>query len=787
MAIAFLGLTAVVEPAEAAVESIDGDYRGGHVRFTVRFTEASSYYDGWEFQLFIDADDDAATGYSDGFDLLVRGVELAAPGELHLRWTGGGDGAGGWGATVATVPFVVIDARNLTFDVPLAPEAGLSDGNFRFDFESYYDGVIRSWVRDGYTESSRCYHDADCDDGQFCNGEEFCDDGVCQAGTDPCPGIPCDEAVDRCDPCTDDDECDDGFFCNGAEYCDEGVCRAGAEPCPDVPCDEAADECDTCVDDDDCDDGVFCNGAEYCEDRLCHAGPDPCPGALCDEAYDECAACFDDADCDDGLFCNGAERCANGSCQPGPDPCPDLTCDEAADRCATPVDCVTSTDRWQNVDLEPQSDVFSILFSATPHGGRVDALTGLSSGEAHAFGDSALTARFNIDGHIDAFDPEEPTPWDPGTLGWYRAMTHVPYTAGTVYHFRIVVDLPANTYDVYVTPDGGAEQTIAEGFAFREQAGDVAVLDHWHTWAGTGSHDVCDVRLAECDRAEECDDGLFCNGIEQCERGACRSGPDPCPGMGCSELLDQCTVMFDSDYDGDIDLDDFVDFSGCLTGEGVTARPRCRAVHDRDGDGDVDLLDYAEFQVAFDPPPPPPLFADWTGDGQVSLEDYAALTGCLSGPGRLAPPECRTFDADHDRDVDTLDFGQVQMAIAGAPVSWGADWDYSGFIDLADYRIFAICLHGPDTLELPACDPFDVNHDAHVDLEDYAAIQRAFVPPRRPNEGSRFVDVGELVRCAACMTGPNQPASGECRPFDMDGDADIDLADWQRWAIRLHE
>lgn len=46
-----------------------------------------------------------------------------------------------------------------------------------------------------------CVVDAECDDGQFCNGREVCSGSAlecCTPGTPPCPAGACDEAMDRC-------------------------------------------------------------------------------------------------------------------------------------------------------------------------------------------------------------------------------------------------------------------------------------------------------------------------------------------------------------------------------------------------------------------------------------------------------------------------------------------------------------------------------------------------------------------------------------------------------------
>jgi len=52
----------------------------------------------------------------------------------------------------------------------------------------------------------------------------------------------------------------------------------------------------------------------------------------------------------------------------------------------------------------------------------------------------------------------------------YSYMNLVPITNGKIYHFRIIADLTAETYSVYVTPNGGIETAIAEDYAFRTDA-----------------------------------------------------------------------------------------------------------------------------------------------------------------------------------------------------------------------------------------------------------------------------------------------------------------------------
>ncbi len=149
-----------------------------------------------------------------------------------------------------------------------------------------------------------CEFNSDCDDGLFCNGAETCVDGTCQPGTAVdcndgvgCTDDSCNETTDSCDNVANDANCDDGQYCNGAEWCDAvNDCQAGtAVDCNDGvactvdACNETTDSCDNTPDDGLCDDGQFCNGAETCDPLLgCQAGTDPCPGLDCDEVNDQC-------------------------------------------------------------------------------------------------------------------------------------------------------------------------------------------------------------------------------------------------------------------------------------------------------------------------------------------------------------------------------------------------------------------------------------------------------------------------------------------------------------------
>jgi len=147
--------------------------------------------------------------------------------------------------------------------------------------------------------------------------------------------------------------------------------------------------------------------------------------------------------------------------------------------------CATSTTAFQNSAFTSQNGSFTATFDATPNGAGLDAATGLSSGPAAAYTDMAVILRFNTGNTIDARNG-----------GAYAAANSIPYTAGTSYHFRVVVDVSSHTYSAYVTPAGSAEQTIGTGFAFRTEQAAVTSLANWTLTAITPSHTVCNFAIA---------------------------------------------------------------------------------------------------------------------------------------------------------------------------------------------------------------------------------------------------------------------------------------------------
>src|SRR5579859_1065930 len=150
-----------------------------------------------------------------------------------------------------------------------------------------------------------------------------------------------------------------------------------------------------------------------------------------------------------------------------------------------PPSCVTAPadDTWQNSVFTDQTGTFTASFDVTPSASPLNAVVGLSQGAQTAYTGFAALARFNPSGNIDARNG-----------GAYAAASTIPYSAGVSYHFRLVVNVPAHTYSVFVTPSGGGELTVGTDFAFRTEQSAVTDLNWWGAEASSsvaGSMQVC--------------------------------------------------------------------------------------------------------------------------------------------------------------------------------------------------------------------------------------------------------------------------------------------------------
>jgi slime mold repeat-containing protein len=189
----------------------------------------------------------------------------------------------------------------------------------------------------------RCSSDADCTDGNACNGAETCQGGVCVAGLPPdCDDgnqctRDCDPAVGCVNtPLANGTGCSDGDACTQSDTCQAGVCVGGAarncndgNPCTDDTCDPRTGCHHTPFPDGTpCVDGNACTYGEVCSIGKCVPGGtincgdgNPCTDDTCDPALGcRHTPVEDGAACSDGNACTTADSCQHGACVGGPPP-----------------------------------------------------------------------------------------------------------------------------------------------------------------------------------------------------------------------------------------------------------------------------------------------------------------------------------------------------------------------------------------------------------------------------------------------------------------------------------
>ena len=136
-------------------------------------------------------------------------------------------------------------------------------------------------------------------------------------------------------------------------------------------------------------------------------------------------------------------------------------------------------------------------FDVTPLINLLDGVIGYADTSVGiaAYRDMAMLVRMNENGQFDVRNGSG-----------YDADVVVSYTANSTYHIRMMTDLGAGTYDVWVTPSGGTETQIANDYIFRSDApqtddlGKVCLIDN-----NTGEFRVENHTLIQADEAGDPD------------------------------------------------------------------------------------------------------------------------------------------------------------------------------------------------------------------------------------------------------------------------------------------
>ncbi len=123
---------------------------------------------------------------------------------------------------------------------------------------------------------------------------------------------------------------------------------------------------------------------------------------------------------------------------------------------------------FYNQSFAAQAGQFEATFDVYVPSKPINAPIGLSFGPANSYAQMAAIVGFSAEGYLNARD---------GGAYTYTAPAIV-YEAGMTLGYRLVVDIPAKKYSVYVSVDGGEEQLLADNFNFRTEQASVAALNN---------------------------------------------------------------------------------------------------------------------------------------------------------------------------------------------------------------------------------------------------------------------------------------------------------------------
>ncbi|HRX87686.1 MAG TPA: hypothetical protein P5572_21885, partial [Phycisphaerae bacterium] len=210
--------------------------------------------------------------------------------------------------------------------------------------------------------------------------------------------------------------------------------------------------------------------------------------------------------------------------------------------------CVESLPTWRHARVAPAAGLVELRFDATPDAGSIDAYVAVAQGASDVVADYAAVVRFAPGGVIQARDGAS-----------FAADAVVAYQADARYAVRVVADVAAHTYSVYVTPPGGAEQRLADGYAFGAAQSAADEVDTWAFTAGAGSLTVCAASLYAVSQSDADADGDVDLADYQRVQ-ACYSQP--------LETHPECTAL-DLDANGWIDIRDYAAFAACVSGPGA--------------------------------------------------------------------------------------------------------------------------------------------------------------------------------------------------------------------------
>lgn len=135
----------------------------------------------------------------------------------------------------------------------------------------------------------------------------------------------------------------------------------------------------------------------------------------------------------------------------------------------------TSIVKRKNVSFTNRTTNFNVQFDAVPSMATQNALVGLSKSAAANFNDLAAIVRFGQGGVIHARNGAT-----------YAALAVVKNMAGKSYHARMLINMAARTYSVYIKPESSTEVLLAQNYAFQSSQSTVTSLANRAVYIETG-------------------------------------------------------------------------------------------------------------------------------------------------------------------------------------------------------------------------------------------------------------------------------------------------------------
>jgi hypothetical protein len=140
--------------------------------------------------------------------------------------------------------------------------------------------------------------------------------------------------------------------------------------------------------------------------------------------------------------------------------------------------------------FEPQTERVKVEFNAHPTASLVDGVIGFSKDKPNKW-DSPLKMIFNNSGKFTA-----------SNAGSYEALNDFDYSGGMTYEVRMVIDIPMQTFDVWIAPEGGAEVAIGKDYGFSSAADTLqwrtVIMSFAQPWGGAvGFVEITDFTISE--------------------------------------------------------------------------------------------------------------------------------------------------------------------------------------------------------------------------------------------------------------------------------------------------